>query len=336
MIASKNLAKKVLINTGVLHLAGQLASRSIAVLKYHSVQDEPELFDDSIGISIIHKTSVFKEQMEIVAGQFNPVSMNDVLLFLRGEKDISNESVAVTFDDGFADNFEIAAPILDYYGIRATFYITVNSIENNLPPWFLRIRHALWTTEKQEWLFSPNNELLNIRNREERLESMRLVSKYCANLVGDFQESAVREIEQSLNVDSFVPRNGIMMNWEQIRKLHRSGHIIGSHTLYHANVAHLDRDILYRELTDSKSRIEKELGSEVIHFSYPNPALHPHLNDLTTEALVKTGYRTAVISTPAGMIDSRSNPYLLKRVWVPGTKSEFLWHLEWSRLGRKM
>ncbi len=333
LVKSKGLIKRILLNTRILSFANQFAPRCIALLKYHSVQDKPELFDDAIDLSTIHRTSAFKEQMEIVATHFNPVTMDDVLLFLKGERRIPKKSVAVTFDDGFADNFEIAAPILDYYGIRATFYITVGSIENVPSLWFMRLRHAIWTTRKKEWVAPPDNQVLRLHKREDRVAAVRLSSKHCARLVGAAREKAVSTIEKALDVDPFAPRNGLMMNWNQIKKLHQSGHIIGSHTLTHPNVAHLENEDLYRELAESKRILEKELNAPVIHFSYPNPALNPHFTDQTISAVSKAGYQTSVISTPGGTVNTDSDPLLLKRVSLPDKNEEFLWHLECSMLG---
>src|SRR5262249_348286 len=67
---------------------------------------------------------------------YEPVTLDDLAAFVRGERAMPRRCVAVTFDDGFADNFEIAAPILNRAGIKAAFYITVGCIEPVRLPWF--------------------------------------------------------------------------------------------------------------------------------------------------------------------------------------------------------
>jgi len=331
----KSLCKKVLVNSSALKLANQLAPKAIAILKYHSVQGEPELLDDSIGTSIIQPTSAFTEQMEIVAKQFNPVTMDDILLFTSGKKPIPKKAVAVTFDDGYLDNFETALPVLYRLGIRATFYVTVGTIESALPPWFLRLRHAIWTTKKKEVTYLGNGSVLKIHDRNDRLTAMRLSSKMCANLVRDSQEKAIKHIEDSLDVQPFTPRNSFMMNWDQIRKLHESGHLIGSHTIDHPNVAHLRDEDLNWELTESKRVLEKKLCAPIIHFSYPNPALTPQFTQRTTAAAKESGYETAVISSN-GPVRNGHDPMLLQRLSAPVQKHEFLWYLESTLLGRSV
>ena len=329
------LAKKAILSSKALRLGNKHCSRSIVILKYHSVQERPEEFDASIGLSIVHPLGEFRKQMEVIARDYNPVTIDDILLFLRGEKELPKCAVAITFDDGYLDNFEIAAPVLDRFGIRATFYVTVGTIEPALPPWFVRLRHAIWTTKKKEVAYLGNGSVLKIHDRNDRLAAMRVSSKMCANLVRDSQEKAIKHIEDSLDVEPFIPRNSLMMNWDQIRKLHESGHLIGSHTIDHPNVAHLRQEDLNWELTESKRVLDKELLAPVIHFSYPNPALTPQFNEQTTAAARKSGYETAVISSN-GPVCNGDDPMLLERLSTPIQKEEFLWNLECTLLGRRV
>lgn len=318
-----------------LNVINQFNKRNVAILKYHSVQNEPELFDDSIGIGIIHQTSVFKKQMEIVAKQFNPLSMDDLSLVLSGEKEMPKKPVVVTFDDGFADNFDIAAAILDHFGIRATLYVTVGSIESRKPLWVIRLRHAIWITQKDEWVIPGNGTVIKLQNRDDRIAAMRLASKQCAKLFGAALEKAICDIEQSLCVETFRPKNSLMMNWENIKKLYESGHTIGSHTINHLNLAHLKREETLWELNESKDIIEKKINAPVIHFSYPNPALIPSCTDETTAFVREAGYKTAVKST-SGPVRIDDNPLSLDRVWGPRDLDRFLWNLECSLLGRRV
>ncbi len=333
----KKFIKNILVNSRVLRYAKEITPPCIAILKYHSIQDTPELFDNTIGgIGITHSTSIFKEQMGIIAKHFNPLTMDDVLLFIRGKKKIPKGSIVVTFDDGYADNLEIAAPIMDYYGIRATIYVMTDSIEAVNPPWFVRLRHAIWTTRKKEWYIPTDGNVLKLQNRNDRIVAMRFASKQCARLVGIAQDKAVINIEHALDVKPLASKNNFMLNWDQIRKLHQAGHVIGAHTRAHPNVACLGNEDLLKELIESKHILEKGLGSPVIHFSYPNPALVPHFTEQTIAIVKQVGYKTSVTSYPAGPVYSNDNPMSLKRVWVPNHKSAFMWNLEWTLLGQRI
>src|SRR5271157_33191 len=102
----KEYIQRALMGSGVTRLVGSLLPSCVVLLRYHSVQEEPERFAHSIGRGIIHSLSAFEAQMQLVAGRFNPVTLDDVLLFVAGKKVLPRRPVAVTFDDGYADNYE--------------------------------------------------------------------------------------------------------------------------------------------------------------------------------------------------------------------------------------
>src|SRR5712692_9498795 len=149
--AAKNVARKVFVASGVLRFAHNLAAPAAAILRYHSIQDRPEEFADAIGCTSIHATSIFQRHMELIAKRFNAVSMDDVSLFLKGDKSLPPRAVAVTFDDGFKDNFRIAAPILNRFGIPGTFYLLVDAVDQSKAPWYCLLRYAFMTARTPQW-----------------------------------------------------------------------------------------------------------------------------------------------------------------------------------------
>lgn len=331
----RNVIKKIIQNSYLVELGARLTSPSVVILRYHSVQDSPELFSNSIGDGIVHRKSAFKEQMEIVARCFTPITLDDILLFIKNGKGIPRKAVAVTFDDGFVDNYEIAAPILDSLGFRAAFYVTVGSVETRKPPWFYRLRRAFFTTRRRDWLDSKEGQVWKLDNQEGKNAAFMFACEQCARLTSDTQELNLKRIEDVLGVDPPHKADNVMMNWEQIKQLHKAGHIIGSHTLTHPNLARIEETDLRGELNVSKQIIEDKLGTSIIHFSYPSPILEPHWTEATIKATREAGYQTAVTCTP-GSVRINTNPLSLNRIWVPQQKNEFLWNLDCTFLGRKM
>jgi peptidoglycan/xylan/chitin deacetylase (PgdA/CDA1 family) len=332
---AKNIIKSGLIKSHALQLLNRLTHKRIAILRYHSVQDDPECLDDSVGAHITHATHVFREQMEIISRNYNPISLDDLLAFLMHEKDLGDNSVVVTFDDGFKDNFDLAVPILNFYGINATFYLTVQAIEERCVPFFIRVRKAIWTSPKPFWQDPGNGKKLNLGSREGKVALLQATSNRCAQLCGDRLEKEVRELEADLGVECKPDQAALMMDWQDVGKLIKEGHMIGSHTLTHPNLAYLNPEDQKKEIFDSKKIIEEKTNIKIIHFSYPNPGLSPQLNQYTTDLLTQAGYETAVTSS-AGSVSATSNRFLLKRAFVPDNVEEFLWHLNWTLIGRAL
>ncbi len=332
--AAKRSIKRALVASGTLRVARRFVEGGALVLMYHSVVDNPQLYENSIGTGITCSSSIFREEMEYICRKYHPVVIDDLLLFLRGQKEVPPNAVVITFDDGYADNLLTAAPILNHLGIRATFYVTVNCVETGKPPWPARVRYAFANTKKQSCV-DPLGRARPLQDSAQREIALLLASEQCAALAGDAQEKAVQAIEHGLETEPLTASQVPMLTWDQARKLSQSGHIIGSHTLTHPNLAYIQEDELSLELMESRCRLEKQLSVPVGHFSYPCPALEPHWTERTVGMTGKAGYLTAVTSN-SGLVRSRDNPLLIRRFPAPTQMDEFTWGLECSFLGRKM
>ena len=124
-----------------------------------------------------------------------------------------------------------------------------------------------------------------------------------------------------------------MMTWDDARTLVRSGHIVGSHTMTHPNLAQIPAAESRTELADSKLKLEKELATPVKHFCYPHPALNPQWNETTLKLTYELGYTTAVTTT-ASAVRADARPLAIPRTYIPRDESDFLWHIEQSLLFR--
>lgn len=125
-----------------------------------------------------------------------------------------------------------------------------------------------------------------------------------------------------------------MMTWEQVRSTVKQGHIVGSHSMSHPNMAHIKQDALRREMADSKRILERELRFPVVHFSYPCPALQPHWSENTVLASRESGYQTAV-TTNGGLVRRNDNPLHLRRISPSKNVEGLRANLEITFAGRK-
>jgi peptidoglycan/xylan/chitin deacetylase (PgdA/CDA1 family) len=335
MISSiiKNSLKRALVHSNIMLIAARYAKTGVTILRYHSVQQTPDDIYDTIGIGITHSKRMFREQMQFLAKHCNPVSMDDVLEFLQGERSLPNKAIAVTFDDGFEDNYTVAAPILNELGIPATFYVLAGAVNSNVYPWYMRLRYAFANTDRKSWINKDGIEL-KYNNSHEREFVLYKACEQCGVLSGKDQYHAVEEIEKALNVEPYTGNN-LMLKWEQIISLHQKGHIIGSHTISHPNLAYVNDNDLEAELRESKALLEKKLGNKVRHFGYPSPILQPHWSEHTREVTKKVGYETAVTCT-SGKVEIGDNPLSIKRIWTPFDMQNFCWYLENTLLGRSL
>ncbi len=111
------------------------------IILFHKVTDEID--EDGLTVS----SQRFAEYAENLKTDFNVVSLGDLLRQLGSGVPFAERTVAITFDDGYLDNYQIAAKVLRQFGLPATFFITTAFIGSNIIPWWDE-KHA----ENVEWM----------------------------------------------------------------------------------------------------------------------------------------------------------------------------------------
>ncbi|MBZ5683735.1 MAG: polysaccharide deacetylase family protein [Acidobacteriia bacterium] len=325
----KDFAKKAILASRALRLISPGASA--AILMYHSVMPDPAAHADSLG-GIIHAQSEFRAQMELLARDYHPMTLDAVVEGLNGGKDLPSRSVVVTFDDGYTDNAEVAMPILNQLGIAATFYVTVDCVEQRTLPWPSRLRFAFRKTKLRTWTDSRAKSWQ--LDDSDSCERAYLAScDNCCQLSGKVQEDFVRSTEEQLQAAAPGDLSSLMMSYDQIRSLARHGHIVGSHTMTHPNMAYIPEQDAKAEFAESKQHLERELKATIKHFSYPCPAMTPHWNEKTVAQSRSVGYDSAV-TTNGGVTRRGDNPLSLKRIRPTKTAEGLRWNLECAFAGR--
>jgi peptidoglycan/xylan/chitin deacetylase (PgdA/CDA1 family) len=327
----KTWIKKSLVRTGVLRLASGPTRSGVAIIMYHSVMNDPSSAIMTLG-DIVHSTEVFRGQMEVIARHFHAVSLEHVLLFLKGEKPLPRRAVVVTFDDGYADNYYAANEILRPLGIPGVFYVTVDCVDRQRPPWPSLLRYAFLNSKREGWT-EPDGSMWALSSTQSRLQALDRATEHCSKLSGRPQDRFVDALQQQLETEPPPLSQRLMMTWDEVRRLARNGHTVGSHTMTHPNMAYIAESDARTELAESKRRLEQELAAPIVHFSYPCPALDPHWVDRTVSTSRQIGYLTAV-TTNGGIVRREDDPLSLHRIRPTKTVDGLRWNLECTFLGR--
>jgi peptidoglycan/xylan/chitin deacetylase (PgdA/CDA1 family) len=103
---------------------------------------------------------------------------------------------------------------------------------------------------------------------------------------------------------------GSDLSTEQVRKMHRAGWEIASHTINHPDLTTLDPASLEQEIAGSRQQLEDELGIEVVNFCYPAG----QYDDTVIAAVKAAGYRGATTVNPG--LGERSMPFELNRIRI--------------------
>ena len=169
----------------------------------------------------------------------------------------------ILFDDGYLDNLEYAAPILQKYNCKASFYVVTDCIEKNIPTWTHILEHNFLNTRQTN--FKLNFEFLPAEFNIEQLTTTEKRTAFVKKLKPVLKKLSHQNREQVLAqinlVCGDVKLPKIMMNWDQVRELKQAGHYIGSHTVSHFMLGTMSNDNdIYEELYNSAKTIEKNLG----------------------------------------------------------------------------
>lgn len=279
-----------LIEAAVISAAGRRAARSRrsfgVALVYHRVCDPRE---DPLGISISERH--FTCHMEALARGFRVTPLSEL------DADAGpGLTVAVTFDDGYADNFDRAFPILRRLGIPATFFIVTQSVDSGSPPW----EYDLATRLRQ----SPLSRRDPLRTCRDQINSRKgLPAGVRRRLLGAFPSAP-----QGANASCF--------GWEEARVMLRAGMEVGSHTCTHTEVGDLPEGEAWTELVESRRRIQDMLGTPCTHLALPfggGSGSRDRVSDLAKRA----GYgRVWIQGITPNRLDLGVN-FVMKRFAVP-------------------
>ena len=223
--------------------------------------------------------------------------------------DLSGRTVSITFDDGYADNFSVALPILQAYGVPATFFVASDFLDGGRM-WNDSIIETIRRLEPGTYDLGPGDlEPLHITDWPSRRHAAQTVITAWKHLLPEQRQANVDAL--SARVDG-LPQD-LMMSSMQLRELASSeGVTIGGHTCSHPILASLDRDQARAEIAGGKSALEGILQQEVGLFAYPNGKHGRDFGDEHATLVNEAGFKAAV-ATDWGTLSASTDRYRIPR-----------------------
>ncbi|MEO8062846.1 MAG: polysaccharide deacetylase family protein [Pseudomonadota bacterium] len=245
----------------------------VLILNYHRIAAAEQTQNYPLDLGLISATrDEFDSQMRALREFANPVSLDTIADAVTHGRTLPERAVAVTFDDGFLDTFEVAFPLLQQHEVPATVFVATEHVENQEPFWFEITAHLMLRVPARAIRFAECPEGLPTADepaaRRDSIAELHRVLKACANarrreLVDEWRE----RFEGSL--DPRAVELSRPVSKQQILEMARAGIEFGSHTVSHPNLALATNEVIDRELADSKSYLERLLGKAVRALAYP-------------------------------------------------------------------
>lgn len=295
------------------------------ILYYHRVNDDNDPYSDAIS------TGLFEKHVRYLARHYKVVRLGEMMKRLT-EGDCPELLVAITFDDGYADNYWNALPVLQRYGVPATIFLTTGGLDSGEPLWFERLADAVrkgsrdyidleLDIPRRFWMRTP----------AERVEANRRMFALLRTLKNGERLEWLPRILQALGATEEGARGNGMLSWEQVRSMNAAGIDFGGHTVTHPFLSKLTPQEAAWEVTECKRRIEEEIQQRTDYFAYPN-GREEDIAAENKDALRAAGYRAA-LTTIWGMNDPSTDRMELRRggPWET-SPALFAWKLDWYQL----
>lgn len=217
----------------------------------------------------------FRAQLEFVRATCRVLDLPTFVERLA-EGRLPGRACAITFDDGFADNVEVALPILQELGLPATFFIADGYVTEGRPYEadavhdILRLAPPADRVELDLEPWGGERMALDYRDQVDRTASYFRVTRAFKDQISYRHRT---ELIEHLAERFSVPLDQIalapMMTPEQVRTLADAGMTIGSHTRWHVSLSADGPDEFARQLVESRLALEKITGHPVRYVSYP-------------------------------------------------------------------
>lgn len=300
----------------------------VTIVMYHYVRDlKHSRYPEIKGLDV----KLFKEQIQYILKYYKVIRMQELIEAVKNKKKLPNNSLLLTFDDGYKDHFEFVLPILDEFGIQGSFFPPAKAIQEHQVLDVNKIHFILAAVKDKRKIISNIYTLLGKFRKEYSLAGNEFYYKKLA-IAGRFDTGEVvfikrmlqRELPEKLRniivnslFDKYVSKNEVVfsrelyMNIDQLKRMKRKGMYIGSHGHDHYWLDTVSEEQQRREIELSLGFL-KQLGADIKDwvFSYPYGAYNEPLITL----LKKYGC-SAALTTRVGIADlNKRNPFILPRL----------------------
>ena len=277
------------------------AKARLSILIFHRVLPEPDpIYPDEIHVRR------FYEVCGWLKSWFNILPLDAAVAHLK-DGTLPARAACITFDDGYADNHDVALPILQSHGLPATFFIATGFLDGGRM-WndtvIESVRNSMATT-----LDLGELGRFAVGTPAEKAAAIGAIIGKIKYLPVAERLDAAQRIASAAHVN---PPNNLMMTSLQVKAMRQAGMQIGAHTVSHPILARLSNELDRAEIKGSKDFLEHLLGERVGLFAYPNGKPGEDYVPASVDVVRSLGFDAAV-STQWGAFRAGDDPFQIKR-----------------------
>jgi len=275
------------------------------ILTYHRILPEFQPF--AIDVKPVDR---FRKQVQILASSFRVITVEQLIEEIECNT-MKPNTVCITFDDGYLDNFQFAFPILRDHGLSATIFLTTDLINTDRVLWPDTVLLAIKKTNVKRFTYK-NAKIVDadFTNLGNRLKTSFALLKWLKRFEPSERDKRIGDILSICRIKAMSTER-LMLNWQEVKEMRRAGFSFGSHTKTHPILSSLTAKAAEKEIVESKIAIETALGESIRTFAYPNGQAGD-FNENCKSVLERSGYDCA-LTTIRGINTRETDMYELKR-----------------------
>ncbi len=278
-----------------------IGSRRLNILNYHRVVTEHDpLQPDYV------TTEQFVKEMQWISTHCTVLPLLNAVILLKDNK-LPHSAVAITFDDGYADNYLDALPILQRFDLPATFFVTVEYLKA-APKWDVFVESIRHTKQQKIELkgrcYALTNDVKKAYFFQQAVLSIKMLEDEQLNI-------QLASLVEQLGAQ---PPIGLMMDSNMLLSLAGSNNVeIGAHGVHHQILSKVSLAEAFLEIDKSKRDLESIIQKKVVGQAYPNGVYPIDFHDEHIEMAKKVGYGYAV-STNLGSVGPTDDLFRMSRI----------------------
>jgi len=219
----------------------------------------------------------------------------------------------LTFDDGYADNHDVAWPILHRLGAPFTVFVASGMVDGTASAWWITLEEVLRRAGRVEFAGAVHR----LDGDADRGRAFRAIGRKLRAMGEGERDGAVRALAADAGVDIAALLAREMMDWDAVRRLAADPLVtIGGHTVDHPSLAALSTEAARREIVGGLDRIEAETGRRPRHFAYPYGS--PRDVSVRDVELARALGLEVAVTTSAGMLSGVGRDAAWPRVSLNG------------------
>jgi peptidoglycan/xylan/chitin deacetylase (PgdA/CDA1 family) len=251
-----------------------------------------------------------ERQLRFLRRSTNVVDLREALAALTTGRPLPPRAVAITFDDGYRDQLELAVPMLERFDLPATFFLIPGVLSRVVRPWWELIAWAFMRASRDVVVWDGTT--MALQTPTQRRLSLLAVAEQLKRRDRAAREQALEELTKACAPDGNPGDEGMFLDWDGAHQLaRRPGVTVASHTYSHSILSQEDGQAQRQDLLESRQQLERELHVQVDLLAYPNGQAGDW-SGATVAAAQGVGYTHAVTTMP-GWNRPSTPPYEILR-----------------------